>query len=197
MTTLAAQPLRDVVSFGRGCAATRTALNITRELDVDEWESLLGRVVAVSDASAWWIGDVLSFGEWRYGEKYRTVLAVIEFEYERARNYAYVSGNVPAAVRRADLSWSHHRIVAPLVPAEQERWLSSASENGWSVRELQEALDAAARNQESPADELLEQLRFTVDRDRLERWQRAAEREADGNLTDWACSVLDRAAGAT
>lgn len=189
-----ASPVRSdtTLTLGPGCRATRTALQIPDGLDVEAWEEMLGRVVALSESSAWWIGDVLAYGEWKYGEKYQTVLARLELEYDRARNYAYVAGNVPAAIRRHDLSWSHHRLVAKLAPLDQERWLTRAAEEGWSFRELHDAL---GEDSGGITRATLEQVRFTIAPERLQRYQAAADAAHAGSFAEWALGVLDQAAG--
>jgi hypothetical protein len=191
-----ASPARsETLTLGPGCKATRTGLQISEALDVDAWEQLLGRVVAFSDSSAWWIGDVLAYGEWKYGEKYRAILADLELEYDRARDYAYVAGNVPCTIRRDDLSFTHHRIVAKLAPVDQEDWLARATENGWTKRELQEAIESAATPALEAAHRTLEQIRFTIAPERLERYQTAAQEAQAASVAEWALTVLDQAAG--
>ena len=182
-----------LVTLGPGCKGSRTELQIPEGLELEQWEAMLVRVVALAESSSWWIGDVLAYGEWKYGEKYRTVLEQLELEYDRARDLAYVAGNVPASIRRADLSWSHHRLVAKLLPVDQERWLERAAAEGMSFRELQEALqnDAAGGSTREP----LEQIRFTVAPDRLQRYESAAAAAQATSVAEWALSVLDKAAG--
>lgn len=190
MTTLAPAAGK-AISFGAGARATNTELVLDEGLGEGAWRSILSRILRLSDSSAWWIGDALAYGEWRYGEKYRAAIASLELNYDRARDYAYVSGNVPAAVRRADLSWTHHRAVARLIPDDQETWLARAVTEGWSTRELLDALSSKDETAERTA--VLEQLRFTVDPARLERYTVAASR-VDSSVQDWAIAVLDVAA---
>lgn len=191
MTLLQAPARGKAVSFGAGARATTTALVLDEGLDQGAWRTILGRILRLSDSSAWWIGDALAYGEWRYGEKYRDVLEALELNYDRARDYAYVAGNVPPAVRLAELSFYHHRAVAKLVPSEQETWLARARDEGWSVKQLREQLAREPEPAGRPA--VLEQLRFTIDPDRLERYTAAAER-VDSSMQDWAIAVLDVAA---
>lgn len=180
------------ISFGVGARATSTALTLDENMSPGAWRQVLGRILKLSDSSAWWIGDALVHGEWRYGEKYREALETLEVDYDRARDYAYVAGNVPASVRLKDLSFYHHRVVAKLVPADQARWLTKAREDGWSVRKLRDELEAELLEPAGrPA--VLEQLRFTIDPDRLERYTAAAER-VESSVQDWAIAVLDIAA---
>jgi hypothetical protein len=196
-------PARSNFTFGRGTTASPTALKLATGLTFDDWRRVVAQVLGMGTAAAWWIGDALSHGEWHYGTKYREVLAELEIEYDRIRDYVYVSGNVPPAVRRADLTWKHHRVVAKLVPKEQEQWLEQAAQEGWTYRHLVEQIAAAAAkalDQEEGGETAaraavveLEQLRFTVPTDRVAHWRMAAER-VDSTLEDWAAAVLDVAA---
>jgi hypothetical protein len=52
----------------------------------------------------------------------------------------YVGSRVDACRRRESLSFSHHRIVAPLEPEKQERLLSEAERHGWTRDDMQAAV---------------------------------------------------------
>ena len=186
-------PARDRrFSFGSGTVATDVSLRMAESLSFEQWEEIGRRLVPFGDAARWWIGDWLSKGEWRYGERARAVAEVLGRKYAEVRDWAYVAEHVPEPVRRPpqELSFTHHRLVAKLVPAEQERWLARAVEEDWSKRELQEALvRELAPARESHAG-VLEQLRITVDEERLARYQAAAERVGTG-VNEWAVAVLD------
>jgi hypothetical protein len=124
------------------------------------------------------------------------VLERLGREYGEVRDLAYVAGNVPPAIRDPELSFSHHRVVAKLLPKDQEIWLKRARTRGWSVHELREQLRDVPQlsgGREPPAS-VLEQLRFTAPTERVERWRAAADR-ADLTFEDWMAAVLDVAAG--
>jgi hypothetical protein len=55
-------------------------------------------------------------------------------------NYASVARRVPPERRRQSLPYSYHAVVAPLEPADQERWLTDAEAEGWTRRELAHAV---------------------------------------------------------
>ena len=46
-----------------------------------------------------------------------------------------MSENIETVRRRTVLSWSHHREVAALPPAQQDKLLDEAEEEGWTRRE--------------------------------------------------------------
>jgi hypothetical protein len=163
-------------------------------LSFEEWLSVGRRLLPSSNASAWWIGDWLAYGEWRYGHKYRIAVERLQLDYDRIRDYVYVASRVGKGVRRADLSWRHHRLVAKLDPAEQLDWLARAAEQKWSTRELAEAL---GRSRESAARAAaLAQLRLSVDPTQLDVWQGAA-RTLGLDFGDWAVKALNEAASRT
>ena len=178
-------------SFGSGTVASRVALRIAEGVEFADWQDVGRRLISLSDGVAFWVGDWLAYGEWRYGDKYRTALTELELSYDRIRDYAYVAGNVPEPVRRDDLTWSHHRVVAKLIPAEQETWLARAAEAGWSYRQLAEELRCAPQLSPPPVAEPLEQFKLTISVGRLEAWQAAAERAGVATTRDWAIGVLD------
>ena len=47
-------------------------------------------------------------------------------------DYAWVARKVGISLRNEILEFWHHRVVAPLTPAEQKDWLNKAATNGWS-----------------------------------------------------------------
>src|SRR4051812_9106304 len=100
------------LALSRRCTVSRLGLRLRGEVGVAEWAAVGRRLLGVADASAWWLGDWLVFGEFSYGEKYKTVIAALNLKYDRLRDYAYVAGSVPREIRRADLTFSHHRLVA-------------------------------------------------------------------------------------
>lgn len=176
--------------------ASRTGLTIPENLTFDEWMSIGRRLFAVIESTAWALGDWLAYGEWRYGEKYRVALEEFSLKLDRVRDYSYVAANVPHAVRDADLSWRHHRVVAKLIPEQQERWLARAKEEGWSYRELEEEIAARAAIPGSrDPDVPVVVLRVSVPADREQRWE-AAAKERGLDVSDWLVAVADEAASA-
>ena len=184
-----------LTSWRRNCTGyslSPIGLSIADGLSFAEWASLGQRLLRFSDAAAWWIGDWLVYGEWRYGEKYRTIVDRLQLSYDRVRDYAYVAGNVSPGVRREDVSFTHHRLIAKLPPKEQERWLARAAERRWTKRELADALAARLGK---PARQPAIELRLTIDPDRLERLSAAAT-QAGLDMKDWVRDTLDRTLGA-
>jgi hypothetical protein len=65
---------------------------------------------------------------------------VLGLSEEGRREFMRVSERVPRSTRRASLSWSHHRAVAALPPAEQKTWLKTAADQRLSHAALRDAL---------------------------------------------------------
>ena len=61
-----------------------------------------------------------------------------------------VASAVGHAVRRADLSWSHHVEVRRLGAEDQGRWLEQAATNGWSARALRQKIREATEAGRTP-----------------------------------------------
>jgi hypothetical protein len=115
---------------------------------LSEWESAGRALKKASGAVQWWIGDWLNYGERAYGEMYAQALDATEYDYQTLRVQKYVANRVQLLTRSNNLSWKHHRIVAPLEPEQQIEWLQRAEQgdgNGkpWSVATLQAAIAEA------------------------------------------------------
>jgi hypothetical protein len=173
------------------------AANIVDGVDFDEWLAIGQRFLGLHRSSAWWLGDWLVYGEWCYGSKYRVAVEHLSLTYDRLRDYAYVAANVRPPVRRRDLSFSHHRLVAKLAPDDQRAWLARAAAERWSKRTLADALQADALQAHAPGSSAQAsasaRLRLSIDEDRLSRWKMAALSEHTA-LHGWVIATLDRAA---
>jgi hypothetical protein len=129
-----------------GVLASETGLDFSSAtgLVYDEWETLGGRLGRLHSGIQWWLGDWFAFGEARFrdGEMYEQALEETGRSVGGLYNLKWVAEKVPPQVRRADLSWSHHREVAKLPPEDQAAWLARASEGRWSVDLLRSTVRA-------------------------------------------------------
>lgn len=109
------------------------------KLTRSEWESYGSRLGLVTKSSNWWLGDWVRFGQRHYNDhRFEFAARITGYDEQTLRNFAYVSGRCEFSRRRENLSWSHHAEVAPLEPAQQDRWLEDAATGRWSVRQLRE-----------------------------------------------------------
>lgn len=142
--------------FGPGIAVTPTSLSVTDDLTYEDFERALTGTAVLNDTTKWWMGDLLVFGEARYGERYAQILSLPQMNEHKVRDYIYVCSRVARSRRNENLSFSHHRAVAPLEPMDQSRLLSQAEREGWSFLQLREAkanLEALRRAQTEPMPE--------------------------------------------
>lgn len=129
-----------VALTGRGVESSPTHLKVVDDIPFDQYAKLLERAGAIGDAAKWWIGDLLLFGERRYGHEYAQVLGDARISERQSSRYRYVAERVRPSRRRENLSFSHHEEVAPLEPPQQRTLLARAEKEGWSHRELREAI---------------------------------------------------------
>lgn len=122
-----------------GVNPTRTSLALEDGLGFNEWREIGERLVRMADASNWWVGDWLAYGD-RYRRDYTTAMQELDLKYSALVAYAYVASKVEVSTRVEDLSWTHHRLVAPLEPTLQRYWLDEALRHGWTSRELEQAI---------------------------------------------------------
>ncbi|MEV8364469.1 novobiocin biosynthesis transcriptional regulator NovE [Streptomyces niveus] len=181
----------DTPYAGLEVSAERTRLRIPRDLSLEAWCRLGGRILAVCDSSVWWIGDWLVFGQNQYGDRYRRAMKETKLDYQTLRNYAWVARKFEPSRRRDSLTFQHHMEVAALSEAEQDHWLDFAVRLNWSRNELRKQIRASLSGEE---DDLRcqVQLNLQLDELRLERWREAA-RGSNLTLTDWILSVVDGA----
>jgi len=113
---------------------TATGLAIIGEPPYEIWEAYGEKLRFVEGALQWLIGDWLNYGEQKWGEMYAQ--AVDEKQAATWRSYKWVSNAIQLSTRVDNLSWSHHREVANLQPAQQKEYLDLAVLESLTVREL-------------------------------------------------------------
>ena len=98
---------------------------------------LLGKI---GHGVPWWCGDLLNYGEARYGERYAQAEAVMGLDAGTLANIASVCSRVDPSRRREQLSFAHHAEVAKLEPQDQATWLARAERDGLTRAALRKAL---------------------------------------------------------
>lgn len=107
-------------------------------LTFEAWSNDAAFVRAIDRANKWIAGDYFAAGE-RFGEDAFQVLGdehAWGMGVEKMRKLTWVARNVRPQQRRKDLSWSHHMLVAPLTPDEQDDWLLLAATKEMTVEQL-------------------------------------------------------------
>lgn len=163
-------------------------------MPIDEWKAVGAKVAFYSEATAWWLGDWLLFGQMKYGRRYKEGVARTGLDYQTLRNYALVARRFELSRRRDNLSFQHHAEVCALPEDRQDVWLDLAAKARWSKMELRRRVRAAAT--ESMPGTTGTTLHLLVEADRDERWRAAAERSRCA-LEVWITRSLDAAASQT
>lgn len=112
----------------------------SQELDANEWASAGRRIGAVGRSVQWLLGDWITYGNERFGERYARASRITGYDSQTLMNMVYVASHFAISRRRENLSWSHHEALAALELDEQDEWLDQAEEHRWSVSDLREML---------------------------------------------------------
>jgi len=96
-----------------------------------------------ADSIHWWIGDWLNYGEESYGKKYKKALEITGLDYGTLANDKYVVKQVKFPQRCGNLTWSHHRDMAPLEPDKQKYWFEFAEQHHLSTGEFKAKIKGA------------------------------------------------------
>src|SRR5260221_14021918 len=102
----------------------------------EEWLSCWELIDKVESSKHWWIGDWLNYGKEEWGEMYDKAIEQTGFDYETLRSDKYVASRVEFVRRRTNLSFGHHREVAPYTPQEQDILLERAETLGLSIKQF-------------------------------------------------------------
>ncbi|WP_150246481.1 LmbU family transcriptional regulator [Nocardiopsis quinghaiensis] len=162
-------------------------------MEIHSWQRIGNQIFVISDASAWWLGDWLIYGQEYYPDRYKTAIAKTSLDYQTLRNYAWVARKFSAARRREKLSFQHHAEVASLSETEQEIWLTRAEQWKWSRNELRRRIRSGIAASDSGS--MSTQVRLTLISHKRDQWQKAAEDEGK-DLLDWIVNTLDEASEA-
>lgn len=143
----------------RADAAMRSAPNLSRVawnrpegMDYPEWIAAGRRLGVIGRGSQWWIGDWLQFGTSEFGERYVEASRVTGYDPKSLRNMRYVASRFPPSLRRDNLQWSHHALLAALEPEERANWLDRATADRLSVADLRGELRMATRVERAPSE---------------------------------------------
>lgn len=172
--------------------ARRTTLHLPEQLSFADWKRIGEQISLISNASSWWLGDWLVYGQERYPDRYRIALSETSLDYQTLRNYAWVARKFPLSRRRDTLSFQHHLEVASLAAADQDIWLERAARFKWSKAELRKRLRASSETSQLPEGRTTA-LSVNICSEQKQRWQEAAD-AAQCSLTEWLIQVADTAA---
>jgi hypothetical protein len=118
---------------------TRRALLLPDGVSESEFIALGVMLADERDKARFLLGDLLVFATARYGSDFTDqVMEATGLSFYTLRNMESVMLRVRPNVRRPELSFSHHDVVAALEPSEQKRLLGLAVKHGWSRQRLRD-----------------------------------------------------------
>jgi hypothetical protein len=168
---------------------TRTAAIAMCDATFDEWAATFKWCQAVEKASPFWVGDLVAYGEQKYGEMYAQAMDATRYSYGTLANAAYVARRVESSRRREHLSFGHHQEVAPLPPQEQTEWLDKAEVQELTIQQLRIHIKAAAAESVGHPVELWLQVRCAdvTDQNELAERLRGEGRAVKNALPERCC----------
>lgn len=182
----------DRPALDRAVSTHSSGLRLPKKLGLDSWCRIGSQITLITNASAWWLGDWLIYGQDNFPGMYKQAMVKTSLDYQTLRNYAYVARRFPQSRRRTALSFQHHAEVTTLEDPDQEIWLSRAQTFKWSVHEFRRQLRAAKAKPGTPSRPDQVTLTLVISPDQYQKWSAAAG-QAEQELLRWAADVLDAA----
>ncbi len=141
----------DRMKFGDHFEWTRTGLTIIGRPPFGVMGDMVKVLELAEQSLQFVIGDFLNYAEGVFGEQASQLISENGWTESTQKVYQWVASKVPPALRRSELTFGHHQIIAKLNTAEEQKlWLDRAVEGSdgtrWSVGELKKAMNAAARD---------------------------------------------------
>lgn len=120
-----------------GAVVNDTSLRLTDpDVTWEDYEALGFLLGQMNRACAWWVGDLIVYGEEIFGQYHAQVENVIGLAPQTIANRASVARHIPPSKRRASLPFGVHAEVAYLPEQERDRWLDRAELGGWTRAKL-------------------------------------------------------------
>jgi hypothetical protein len=104
-------------------------LTLPKDMTRDEYKDMGEILLSLDSALTWALGDWLAFGEDKqWGETYQQIAEEFGYDVDTLYDYSWVCRKVEISIRSRDLSFAHHRLIAPMEKENQLWWLQQASE---------------------------------------------------------------------
>jgi hypothetical protein len=157
------QALALLVDLEQAGALGPTHLDLSARLDLglETFEALARYFDTLHDLSQWAIADLLIEAESRFGESFAQVGAATRRSPQTLANWMWVASRIPRSRRREELSFSTHAEAAVLELEEQREFLDRAVVEGWSSREMRQAVKerrALAAGDRDPCGDLVAEM---------------------------------------
>lgn len=131
-----------------------TGIALKDETPEKEWHRITEEVCRIFEftgkkhgQAAMMLGDLLRFGEEKFGENYAAVIDstrdYIRVQVKTLTNWQWIAGKIAPSRRRENLTLGHHEAVARLAIEDQDKFLTLAEDEGFNVKELRGAIREA------------------------------------------------------
>jgi len=91
---------------------TPVGAKVLFELSYAEWSAQVSKMWDLYRAMPFILGDLIAYGEHRWGHTYDQALDATDYEYDTLASFVWVCSNVPFEIRRPSLTFEHHKAVA-------------------------------------------------------------------------------------
>jgi hypothetical protein len=108
------RPIEDILKERVTVLDGHIGLTLADDTSLQEALRVLHWTTTLSDHVGFMIGDVLNFGEAKWGEKYTAALNQTGLARPTLKNYAWVARTIPPEKRQAALPFTHHLQIARL-----------------------------------------------------------------------------------
>jgi hypothetical protein len=135
---------------------TDLGLTFSEDLSFEQWADVGRKIGQVARTSLFWVGDWLNYGQdrWNGGnrfekmpddqrQRYEDAMKMTGLELATLQKASYVARQIPLSDRCADLTFSHHRLIARVKDDSKRReWLKKTEDAQLSTRRLRASLNA-------------------------------------------------------
>lgn|SRR5678809_761614 len=134
-----------MMDFGETFLWTDTGLEVKGKPTLEQCAEFGKELPKIEKSASFVAGDFINYVEDTFGEEASQIIdAAGGWSEGTVRNYSWVCKCVPREVRRPELSFKHHRLVAKLDRKGQVKWLKRAAdgEDGkpWTIARLASTL---------------------------------------------------------
>lgn len=173
-----------------GCTFFKTALIIGRKINFEEVQKLYDKLHAVKGSVLWWIGDLVTYAEGNFREKYSQLFDPMDYEVETIRGAWWVASRVPVLNRHEDVAFGIYKLIAKYEPKEQEKILKKVRERHLSVRDVEKML-AGQKEKEKAAENAVPVVAMGCCTDFLNKMQAAIKEMPVKKWEPKALAVLE------
>lgn len=105
--------------------------------DYETWEAIVERALRLGRGVQWAVGDLLNYGEDKFGETYAQAVTLDGYESSTIQRWKFVSRMISREIRSEMLSFSHHAEIAGIPEkADIAALIVECEDEMWTVAEL-------------------------------------------------------------